>query len=395
MTNHFWKEVGQWHNPVKLIATFPMQMMKATLMTSAWIWILFLRYQIMQIFFPIHPMWPAWNVLYHKYCQHNPCSLVHHSGSSLCYPHRLFYLSKDSCRNALKTSNWNNVQRLPLPSISWKAGPDQEGRPDTESSQSSLPAHEDIKVYKDADKQSKSVPQFQSERSLSAAVDDLIEKLESPKLIQDSTLLAPTHALPTDQSSKISVDLHDKSQITSSDTSFIESSWKSSTQVPDDLILNRADHSLLTNCFVDYYSSDDPHHHPVQPFVHLHQEEVIRDPHPNHSVVVPLSSSELLVYPVDTSSPQRTHSLNTTENNDTHSAALDELLPSTDTTRAMLNQTSRRSESPTKNGSSDKADSTSKNGIWCTTNNLSNRLLELQYTLWLPQSHQFHPMPGC
>ena len=62
--------------------------------------------------------------------------------------------SKDSCQNALKTSNWNNVQSLPLPSISRKAGPDQESMPDTESSQPSLPDHdEDIKVYKDANKQ--------------------------------------------------------------------------------------------------------------------------------------------------------------------------------------------------------------------------------------------------
>ena len=134
--------------------------------------------------------------------------------------------------------------------------------------------------------------------------------------------------------------------------------------VPDDLILNRADHSLLTNGYVNFYSSDDPHCHPIQPFIHLHQEEVIRDP--DHSVVVPLSSSKLLVYPLDTSSPQRTYSLNTTKGNDAHSAALDELFPSTDTTHAMLNQASRRSESPTKNRSSDKADSASKNGIWCT-----------------------------
>ena len=85
-------------------------------------------------------------------------------------------------------------------------------------------------------------------------------------------------------------------------------------------------------------------------------------------MVVPLSSSELLIYPVDTSSPQRTYSLNTIEDNEAHSVALDELLPSTDTTYAMLNQARRRSKSPTKTGSSDKADNASKNGIWSTIN---------------------------
>ena len=276
--------------------------------------------------------------------------------------------SKSSCQNVLKTSNWNTAQSLQLPSTSQKAvsektSPDHEGKPATQSSQASLPAHGDTEAHKDTSKQSKSLPQFQSEQSLSAAADDLSEKFKSPNLIQDSTLLAPTHDLPTNQSFKISVDLHDESQITSSDTSFIESPWKSSTQVPDDLILNLADHSLLTNGYIGSYSSDDPHH-PVQPFLQqCLQEESLRDHHPDHSVVVPLTSPELLIYPVDTSSPQRMYSLNTIEDNDAHSAALDELLPSTDTTYAMLNQASRTSKSPTKTGSSDKADSASKNGI--------------------------------
>ena len=283
--------------------------------------------------------------------------------------------SKSSCRSVLKTSNWNIAQSLQLPSTSQKAvsektSPDHEGKPATESSQAFPPAHGDTEAHKDTSKQSKSLPQFQSERSLSAAADDLSEKLKSPNLIQDSTLLAPTHDLSTDQSSKISVDLHDEGQITS-DTSFIESPWKSSTPVQDDLIPNPADHSLLTSGYIGSYFSDDTHRHPVQPFLQQYlQEESLRDHHPDHSVVVPLSSPELLIYPVDTSSPQRKYSLNTIEDNDAHSAALEELLPSTDTTYAMLNQASSTSKSPTKTGSSDKADSTSKNGIWCTINKL-------------------------
>ena len=199
-------------------------------------------------------------------------------------------------------------------------------------------------------------------------MDDLIEKLKSPNLIQGNTLLAPTHDLFTDKSSKISVELHE-SQITSSDTSLIEASCKPSTKVPDDLILKQEDHSLLTNGYIGSYSSDDPYHHPDQPFPQQYrQEESLRDHQPDHSVVIPLSSSELLSYPVDTSSSQRTYSLNTIEDNDAHSVALDELLPSTDTTYAMLNQARRRPKSPTKTGSSDKADSASKNGIWGTIN---------------------------
>ena len=176
-----------------------------------------------------------------------------------------------------------------------------------------------------------------NEHSLSA--DDLSE---APNHIQDSTLLSPAHALSTDQSSKISVDLHDESLITSSDTSLFESSWKSSTQGPDDLILNRADHYLLTNGYVGSYSSDDPHRHPVQLFLQQYlQEESLRDHHPEHSVVVPLSSSELLINLVDTSSPQRTYSLNTIEDNDAHSVALDELLTSTDTVAPLSISSSR------------------------------------------------------
>ena len=226
-----------------------------------------------------------------------------------------------------------------------------------------------MEAHKAANKQSKSGPWFENEQSLSAAADDLSEKLKSPNGIQDSTLLAPAHALSTDQSSKISIDLHDESLITSSYTSLIESSWKSRTQVPDDLILNQADLSLLTNGYVGSYSSGDPYHHPVQPFLQQYlQQEPLRDHHSDHSVVIPLSPSELLIYPVDTSSPQRTYSLNTIEDNDAHSVALDELLPSTDTTYEMLNQARRTSKSPTKTGSSDKADSASKNGIWSTIN---------------------------